>query len=842
MKKPLAGCEMRILLIFFLVLTASSSAQIVLSEIMFNPSGSERTDEFVEIYNLSTADTIDVGGWLLSDSSGFNRIAGHSMGSRIPPQSYAMILVPNYYLQSNYYARQIPPACIQLTIDKAQLGSYGLNNSRGETVSLHRPDTSLVGRFTYTVPNEEGISEEKIDLSAGDQIGNWRHSLYKDGTPGGRNSVSLLAHDLAFDARGVHQSPMPAPAGDSLKLEAWVYNRGLYSAGSFFVSLFRDVNGDGEPQPAESLMTTKPHPETIAPFDSALAVFRLSPSESGVERFWIFLYYKPDEDLNNNEMEIEWPIVAALPALRVNEIFYNTGEKIQEWVEIFNPGPANANLQGCLLRDTHKSVMLTTAPFMIPTDGFCVLSNVPLAEVAGTANLVQPSLPELNNSGDEVVLLDPSGRCVDSVAYVPQWGGGRDLSLERIRWEDGSNDPANWASCQDVRGATPGWKNSCSPAQMDAAIVPGSLSFSPARFVQGQPVRLSCMVENAGRDSLKAGDVHFYLKSTDTAEEIGAVTFTDLAARQQLSVGCDWLEPPGGLVTVCARAMTPGDQRPENNEQCSPVTGGYGGGMLMINEIMYSPAEGAPEWIECFNPHGAAVDLCGWTISDSDTSNRRSIADSPCPVPAGGYLILAAHPDYEDFAGLTPQLPDSWPSLGNSGDRIVLYDATGHIVDEVSYWPQWGGAAGRSLERLSPSQPSSTPGNWATCVDNSGHTAGRRNSVYFDVLPARVRLRVEPVPFSPDGDGREDHLAIGWDLPIKTAAVNLRIFDSAGRLVRLLCNNEPSGSNRTVFWDGRDAAGQRCRIGLYIIHLEAFDAAGGSFLQEKKVCVLAGRL
>ncbi|MBN2355366.1 hypothetical protein JXO59_04595, partial [candidate division KSB1 bacterium] len=91
-------------------------------------------------------------------------------------------------------------------------------------------------------------------------------------------------------------------------------------------------------------------------------------------------------------------------------------------------------------------------------------------------------------------------------------------------------------------------------------------------------------------------------------------------------------------------------------------------------------------------------------------------------------------------------------------------------------------------------------------------------------------------------DGFEDHLAITYTLPAKTAYINLRIFDCCGRLVRFLCNYEHSGSHRTVFWDGADSIGQRCRMGIYIIHLQAFDERRGELIQAKKVCVLALRL
>jgi len=51
--------------------------------------------------------------------------------------------------------------------------------------------------------------------------------------------------------------------------------------------------------------------------------------------------------------------------------------------------------------------------------------------------------------------------------------------------------------------------------------------------------------------------------------------------------------------------------------------------------------------------------------------------------------------------------------------------------------------------------------------------------------------------------------------------ITIRIFDVKGRQVRFLQNNQPAAATGTVFWDGRDDEGLGCRVGVYIIMLEA---------------------
>ena len=62
----------------FLALAAQSpgiaGGQILLSEVMADPAGSEHHDEFAEVLNTSHTDTLDLSGWRLGDSDELDRI------------------------------------------------------------------------------------------------------------------------------------------------------------------------------------------------------------------------------------------------------------------------------------------------------------------------------------------------------------------------------------------------------------------------------------------------------------------------------------------------------------------------------------------------------------------------------------------------------------------------------------------------------------------------------------------------------------------------------------------------------------------------------------------------
>jgi len=82
-------------------------------------------------------------------------------------------------------------------------------------------------------------------------------------------------------------------------------------------------------------------------------------------------------------------------------------------------------------------------------------------------------------------------------------------------------------------------------------------------------------------------------------------------------------------------------------------------------------------------------------------------------------------------------------------------------------------------------------------------------------LPAATRLAGNyPNPFNPA-------TRIAFDLD-RARVVNLRIYDLAGRLVKVLLAEEAmKGGHHGVVWNGRDAAGQQAASGVYFYSLEA---------------------
>lgn len=60
-----------------------------------------------------------------------------------------------------------------------------------------------------------------------------------------------------------------------------------------------------------------------------------------------------------------------------------------------------------------------------------------------------------------------------------------------------------------------------------------------------------------------------------------------------------------------------------------------------------------------------------------------------------------------------------------------------------------------------------------------------------------------------------------FDVPPRGGAVDLRVFDVAGRLVRTLQHGDAAPGRHRALWDGRDEQGNRSAFGIYVLVMKA---------------------
>lgn len=106
-----------------------------------------------------------------------------------------------------------------------------------------------------------------------------------------------------------------------------------------------------------------------------------------------------------------------------------------------------------------------------------------------------------------------------------------------------------------------------------------------------------------------------------------------------------------------------------------PVSATHGD--VRISEVLPDP-DGAREFVELWNAGDAGVDLAGWTVSDT-AGNVYTFGNHT--LPPGGRIVVWGGGE-ADARGPAWSKASVW---NNGGDQVLLHDASGTLVDGMSY-------------------------------------------------------------------------------------------------------------------------------------------------------------
>jgi hypothetical protein len=547
----------------------------------------------------------------------------------------------------------------------------------------------------------------------------------------------------------------------------------------------------------------------------------------------------------------------------LSEIMFNPSgdENANEFIELYNAdqfpqdmtgwkisdGGGTDSLveteQGMMLLPYHYAVILdpdyfadssTTYDGMIPTGALLLTIN--------NSNLGSGGLH--NTNPEMITLIDNHGVSVSIYTYSV---GNADGHSDEKVIVTGGNEESNWSNSVAVNG-TPGARNSVTPPDFDFALT--RFYSTPPTPIPGESFTLSILVRNLGlsfqSDSLALCEEFSLNGSGSECYRIRAWQLDSIAYGDSALFSTDLMSDNANPRSFVAQ-LTVNDDRNENNSLRLSLNSTGSAGSILFNEIMVNPEGGMSEWVELINTTQNAMALQGWSFCDGNGigDTLRRIYLSNIIIQSGGFCVLAA-----DSAILFQTLPQdvpvviwqsSVPSLNNTGDSLVIFDAATQVIDRIDYRPSWGGnESGVSLERISTGSPTNDPQNWASSLDSSGSTLGRENSREAPVpVESRDLLILEPNPFSPNNDGFDDMLFIRYHLDYPDSRLDLKVYDVRGREVRKLANNQAVTYNGETLWDGRDDSGRDLPTGLYIIYLEALGSGGSRIQSSRRVVALA---
>lgn len=409
------------------------------------------------------------------------------------------------------------------------------------------------------------------------------------------------------------------------------------------------------------------------------------------------------------------PKPCGFPNVLISEVLYDpldTIDPLGEWLEIYNPGEVAVELRCLYVGDEEtegggEGMLAFPSNTTLPGGVVAVIAYQAEA-FAGLYGFLpdyelSESLPEvpnliknsswssgtvnLNNDGDEVLLLSQDLRLIDAIS----WGDS-------------------------------------------------TFAFSPS--VQKVTAGHSLERRPASADSDTAQD---WFERTLPAPGTVDLTYPTLTPTPRTPTTTPTLTPTPTKTPTPTFTRTP-TRTPSPTRTQSPVP--TPADHLLISEVMIDPAVTEPngEWIEIYNPASTTIDLSQYKIGDEEQGGCTEYCEGMMRFPEGsniapGQVIVVAcqaitfqlvynqPPDYEmqnsddNVPDLLPYLP--WTNgevrLENSGEEIILLGDNDQIIDMVCYSnSDYCGvefqviqvAEGHSIERRPANLDTDTSADW----------------------------------------------------------------------------------------------------------------------------------
>jgi hypothetical protein len=711
----------KILIIIFIITTISAQ-NIKFNEIYFS-NINEKFPDFIEIINTSD-DPISLLGYTLNINNNPDTLISNDNQYILEPQNYLVILnlTGAIALTEEKLKRQFPANTLFLTYMRNEFPFFrGVDNE----LNLFDEYGELADSIKLSIVTKPEFSKEYNF-----ETNQWSESKVRFGSPGKLNSVLTESVDLSIQRMEMISTT------DKLKPEIniTINNFGHKNADDAKLRVYNDLNLNGVGEDDEIFNT---HNINISSDDSLIQIIECKFDAPGIFSIIADINHAEDENIENNTQSLILKIPYDKSILLVNEFMYTPESSMPEWIELFNNSEKLINLKHWLIGDQSNKKFITSSNFTLEPKNYVVISEDSTFLDNWTEDVqfiyAAEGLPSFNNSGDSIKVIDPSGNVVDSLYYTDAWGDERGVSLEKIDPEGLSNDAGNWGLSVHEKGGTPGFVNSIIIKNFDLTFVADSTGLPERKLFPGDSINFYVTIKNIGKEASKPFTLNLYQSNNDSIfENIIATKEHEIIARNQTIIDTLTIHiKKSGIKYLKLNIAYEEDENQSNNDFFQILPVGFPSKSLVINEIMYNPDTGAPEWFEVANRSDSTVNIQNWLFRDSQNTIHK-ITEQSVSIPVDSFAVVTnaekflTH--YENFRGILLQ-STSFPTLNNSGDSLILLDPVENYIDSLAYSSEWGNQKAVSLERKSIEEKSSTFINWSLSTNESGSTPGFTNSI-----------------------------------------------------------------------------------------------------------------
>ena len=693
---------------------------------MYDLNGTDSPNEFVEIFNPSETDSLNMDGWIIRDRSSTDALIDSGFGLKIPPLSYGLIMEGDYSIETGIYNSIIPENTILIKVDDSSIGN-GLSVSD----SLYFQDST--GQIMETVGWEDwaqdGFALERLRYHLGNNPSNWAQSLDSLGTPGLVNSV--LPDSIDFAVFDLTLLPSVIATEATTTLLGQVVNDGLNMVEPEIIVY---VNG---------AYYTNEFPGNIAELDTVEFELEIGPFESGYHTILVSLNTEGDINISNNQDSVVLGVRYEFRTFVLNEFIPQPISGLPEFVEIVNMSSDTVDLKNWRITDSNEGLNYGLVSVSIAMDEYVVIAadSTLVDSVPNGVPYLTPDggFPTLNNSGDEIRIFDPFNTLIDSLFYSSTWGIDQGISLEKYYPNDSSHIQGNWAPSTSLSGFTIGAPNAVTPAIINGTLLSENIYYSPSIPSETDEVIMSIPILNSGT-AIFSGLVQVSLnnvminQSAINSGNIGDTVLVDI------SIGTF----NSGFNEMSLSLIVENDEDENDNTGLDTLKIRYPFGTILINEFMSAPNNDQSEFVELFAFRN--LDMVEWSISDNHLD---PVLLNTISVSSGDFIVVLSDSNMMDILDGNAHLffPFNFPSLNNSGDGIYLFDHTESVIDSLNYDTDWPLTSERSTEKIRQSYTSNGSSNWLLADENISMTPGANNSVM--VLDVDGMIILDSITYSP---------------------------------------------------------------------------------------------